>query len=344
MKDNSDDSIPGKLKRAEDLLIQQDAEEARKLFEEVLEEEPDNWQALNGLGLIFANIDTYKSIEYFKLATQSCTDSDAPFFNLGTTYASLGQKKKAVEIWETGLIVESARLLQALGQEYLYGLGNYSKAREYLGRALELNPGREDIIYLLGTTYEQEGELVKAEECYLKAQNNYNAVVQLALLYWKIKRVEECVTLFEKALTIEDTHVVRFSLAAVYNDERVYNREKALENLLTGLEMYPYSGSAKNLLKRIIGTMSDEQRAEYEDDLARFEILGNSPENSISVDSVKEEYEIIKNDSCSECDGYLEIDKQSLVERNGHNFDRLETHCRNCKREKTYWFLIDSFF
>ncbi|MHA2296747.1 MAG: tetratricopeptide repeat protein [Candidatus Hodarchaeales archaeon] len=349
MKNDDDNHVSDKLKRAEELLFSGELEESRELFEEVLNEDETNWKALNGLGLIFANIDTNMSIKYFEEAIENCEDSETPFLNLGSTHARLGQKHKAIEIWELGLEKTRSeeglsRLFRALGLEYLYSLKDFNKARVYLNRVLEIEPTSDDIIYHVGVSHEQEGELVKAEKFYLKAPTNYNAVIRLALLYWNDNKVENSIKAFERALAIDDTHMVRFSLAAVYNDVRIHDREKALEHLMTGLEMFPYSGNAKDLLKKIIEEMPEDKATTYRKILLQIEALGKSPENAIPVDSVKEEYTIIKSDSCSKCDGFLEVDKQSLVSRDNINYDRLETHCRECKREETYWFLIDSFF
>jgi len=340
--DNPDEN--NDLNEADQYLMEGDHESARELYEKVLAEDPNNWRALNGMGLVFSASNTEESITYFSRAVDNCYKSESPFINLGVAYSKLGQGQKAIKAWEKGIErlgkgSESIHLLQALGLEYLYGVNDLNRADEYFQNALLIDPDNRDFLYYIGLIHEEKGNFEKAEEFYLKSRT-FNSYGNLGLLYRSLNRQAESISAFNSALEIEESYLIRFSLAAIYID--LDDKEKAMTNLKAGLLQYPHSCHVKKMLRK----MADS--GEYSEDalelLVESESQGRSPDKAISVNSVRAEYDIMKDDCCPKCFSRLEFVKQSLIDREGIFYDYIETICKNCGEQKDFWFSIASFF
>lgn len=329
---------------ADKYLMEGDHESAKKLYEEILSVDPDNWRALNGLGLITSSSNAQSSLDYFARAVENCYESESPFINLGVAYSKLGQGPKAVKAWETGIErlgrgSKSIHLLKALGLEYLFGSKDLDKANEYFQSAREIETENKDFLYYIGLIHEEKGNLEKAEEFYLNSKT-FNAYGNLGLLYRSLNRHSESITAFMSALEIEDSYLVRFSLAAIYND--LDDSENAMVNIKAGLTQYPHSGHIKRILRKMVD--SDEDSADVLALLAESESQGRSKDKAISVNSVRDEYDIINDDCCPKCFSQLVFIKQSLIERERRFYDIVETACKNCGEVKDFWFSIQSFF
>lgn len=76
---------------------------------------------------------------------------------------------------------------------------------------------------------------------------------------------------------------------------------------------------------------------------------GKSFENPIVIqadneeEGVGKEYDWLKENGCKSNEGILDLEMQTLEEKDGHWFDLLSVICNNGEKE-TYYFQIDSFF
>ncbi len=68
--------------------------------------------------------------------------------------------------------------------------------------------------------------------------------------------------------------------------------------------------------------------------------------NAIKVDSVPDEYKILRKTECKICNtvGSLKRDKQRLIFKNDNPFDVLDCTCENCGGKCFLTFDISSFF
>jgi tetratricopeptide (TPR) repeat protein len=107
--------INGKINEAQDFL-QNDTNEALKIYDEILEIDPENIDALNGMGSAYIKLDQLDTAdEYFDKSLLICENSSA-FLNKGI-------------IWKHR--------------------NNNEKALYYYDKALEINPNLENIINIL---------------------------------------------------------------------------------------------------------------------------------------------------------------------------------------------------
>lgn len=115
-----------------------DADGAAKAFEQLLAQQPDDAQALNYLGYMWAergeNLD--RALELIERAVKLEPDNGAYVDSLGWVHFQLGQ---------------------------------YDQARTYLEKAAKLEPGDSTIYEHLGDVYARLGETTKAAEFYRKA-------------------------------------------------------------------------------------------------------------------------------------------------------------------------------
>ena len=182
------DYLPAQLGLGQCLVGSARWEEARKLYEEILQKHPDSPEAHYGLGRVrAANKDLSGAVESFQKACQLFPPFAAAHHALARTYQRLGKANQAQEELtlskknegafpeaEDELLAEVQTLYRdfdaylKLGAE-LASKGDSEQAAAAYERALEINPQLPEahvrLIYLCG----QLGQAAKAEEHYRAA-------------------------------------------------------------------------------------------------------------------------------------------------------------------------------
>ncbi|MDR3244368.1 MAG: tetratricopeptide repeat protein [Elusimicrobiota bacterium] len=165
--------------------------EAVKVFENFYKDYPDNPFVLVYLGRVYYMIgDMPKSEEILLKAKIVLPDDFNTAFWLGMVYERTGQIPKAIKEFE--LILKFASqgdnltIISKLGYYYAVS-GQYSKAENYLIRALKLDSSNADLLYLTALNYMDAGRYTQAIEYFHKsisARENFdNAYFYLANAY-----------------------------------------------------------------------------------------------------------------------------------------------------------------
>lgn len=241
------------LDKINELISLKEFDVAKASLETLLDNEPNNIEALKLLGLCNINLELYEegrnnfetvvkyknddATSWFYLA--SCYDNledlrhaksayieviklrdnylDA-YKNLGVVYIKNQEPQKAIDIATKALeFVQDDYLLYYICGTALLALKEFEKSIEYFDKALELNPQHAQIHNNLGTAYLTLGNYNKAYEHYIKSStlNPKSSVTfyNLASILQIQKKHKEAVEYFKKAFAIEPTENYLVSLA-----------------------------------------------------------------------------------------------------------------------------------
>lgn len=138
------DSASSLYNEALDKLERWDLDAAEQLLRRVLEIEPENAQAVNKLGVVYARREQLEEAEQlFEQAISLDPNDPAPYCNLGNIYAQRDWVEKAQAAYEKALSLdpEYPNAIHNLGVLYRK-MGDISKSVELLKRANRLEKGR----------------------------------------------------------------------------------------------------------------------------------------------------------------------------------------------------------
>jgi tetratricopeptide (TPR) repeat protein len=112
-----------------------------------------------------------EAIKIYEKILETNPDYVEAFFWLGYLYDECGQRDKALQIWEKGRNIDSsfAPILNCLGYTYAEEGINLDKAEELIKGALKEEPENGAYLDSLGWVYFKKGELEKAKEYIVKA-------------------------------------------------------------------------------------------------------------------------------------------------------------------------------
>jgi len=235
-------------------------EQAEAYFRQGSKEDPDNAEALYGLGsACLEQQKTKEARECFQRVLQLHANYPGTlpnsWNNLGILAAREGNYDQAIQYFQRALQIdpEHSIALQNLGSAYLQKK-DWPQAKRALERALELNPDDAEANYSLGMVYAQQNDTERAYEYLQKAlasRPTYpEALNNLGILYLRTRRPEEAIRSFEQSIRVAPAYDQAYlNLARVYAIED--EREKAKAVLLELLKQHPDHAQAKDELKQL---------------------------------------------------------------------------------------------
>ena len=173
--------------------------QAENIYKEILRDQPNNFYALNYLGILYYQFRNYDSaIEYIKKALQLNPSAADAYYNLGNIYKDSGQLDEAINCFQ---------------------------------KALELNPDNADAYNNEGIIYKDKRRLDEAITCFQKAiQLNPNHVIahyNLGIIFKEKKQIDEAINCFQKALKLNPN-----IFAAYYNLGIIFQEKKQLDDAI----------------------------------------------------------------------------------------------------------------
>jgi tetratricopeptide (TPR) repeat protein len=254
-----------KFDKANEYLKRKELKEAQAVLEELLQEEPNNGDALYNLGMIYTELgQPEKAVETLQGCIDSGQDNANVYVALGYAHSKLGNQNKARELFLSALEIEPDNPYALRNIGALYGKeANYESAIRYFERSLSFNPSDVNTAYGLGMSYFNLGDLANADRYLRKtieidesssvSQRAKDLLSEIAALNLKAKGFRTdamfyCIHAMRLFDTIgpEETKKISFEIALKgqqgldINDPSKKYTLNSLEGVFTGLQLVSY--------------------------------------------------------------------------------------------------------
>ena len=172
---------------------------AENLYQKILKNNPNNFQAIFLLGSLFFQIKNYnEAVKMLAKALSMQPKNISVYQNLGATLVEIDEFQKAIEV---------------------------------LTKASKIKPDHEGILYNLGNAYKGMGEYDKAAECYEATtkinSKNTKALNNLGNVFKQLGKSEEAIKVFKKALSLQPKHTnANHNIAIVYKEIGDFKKAK----------------------------------------------------------------------------------------------------------------------
>ena len=178
---------------------------AQNYYQEVLTIDPNHFDALNNLGIIFIKLkENQKAKECFEKAIKINPSNLNILKNLGLLFKELNQNQKAKECFEKVIEIDPNHVHARFILGVIYNeLNQNQKAKECFEKVIEIDPNYSEAHNNLGNVFKDLRNLQKAEECYEKAielkpdnkdaYDNLNYLLKEKRLLTEIKKVKNYV-------------------------------------------------------------------------------------------------------------------------------------------------------
>jgi tetratricopeptide (TPR) repeat protein len=258
-------SMATKFEKAYEHLKRRELKQARILLEEVLQEQPDDIDALYNLGMTYTELgDPAKAVNTLSRCLELGQDSANVYVALGYAHSKLGNTSKSKELFLNALELEADNpyALRNLGGLYAKE-AEYERAIPYLEKSMKSNPQDPNTAYGLGLCYFSMGDFGSADH-YLRKTIEIDqssplsemakdllrevASIQLKSKGFRTDAMFYCVhalNLFDK-IGLEETRKIAFEIALkgqrgldINNPSRKYTLN-SLEGTFSGLQLVTY--------------------------------------------------------------------------------------------------------
>lgn len=240
-------------------------DQAEAIYHQVLEAEPENFDALNLVGVIEAKSGRYEAAtDYFIRAIRKDPKNAQVHYNLGNALKDLGRPEDAVDSYRHALefdpkSAETHYNLGVMNQK----LGHLDAAAESYQHAIQINPGYTKAYINLGTVFKDLGKLeaatancrsaIKIDPDYAGAHDVLGSVLQ------KAEKFDEAVASYRHALKISpDFALAHYHLGSLF--QQFGRFDEAINSYRSSLEIESENATLHNNLGVIfqqLGKMKD---------------------------------------------------------------------------------------
>ncbi len=236
--------IEKKMGIAQTMESQGTAEEAIKIYKEIIKDRPDTTMAYHNLGRILYKLGRYDAaIKNYNKAIEINPENADAYNNLGNIFYSQKKYKAAIESYNKAIEIspEYADAYYNLGLAF-NELGNYDNVIKNYNKVIDINPKNADAYYNLGLVFNKLGN-------YDNAIKNYNKVIEinpehadaynnLGNIFHSQKKYKAAIESYKKAININPKYAI------AYNNQGTifYNQKKykaAIESYKKAIKIYP---------------------------------------------------------------------------------------------------------
>lgn len=182
------------------------------LYEDIIKKYPDNFLALNSLGvenMMRSNDD--RAMMYFNKATTVAPYNYKGFYNKGLLHLKNNNPKKAIEEFNTVLVMYQYPKAYVARATAYYALMDYEKAGKDAVSALEKDKNNHKAYFILGNLANDKNDLVAAIGFYKRAieLNAYEAdyYFKRAIALGKQQKFKDCIEDFNACLNLEPNYI-----------------------------------------------------------------------------------------------------------------------------------------
>ena len=226
-----------------------DLEGAEALYQQVLQLDPQNFDALNMLGVIATTLGMNDvAIELTSAAIQVNPIVSSAYANRGNAYRHMGDFEKAFDDYNKALELapNDFDANNSIGSLYIV-TNDYPKALVHLKKALQVNPNASEVHINLGAAYLLRNRLDEAAnhlEIALQLNpNDPNSYTSLAKVFRQRLMTDEARHCYEAGIAVNNTFPSLYEgLGALYL--QLGDKEGAVESYRRVLELTPDAATA----------------------------------------------------------------------------------------------------
>ncbi|MBN3942058.1 tetratricopeptide repeat protein [Nostoc sp. NMS9] len=231
--------------------------EAELLYSQVLEKQPDNPEALYGLGMLAQQMGQPQTAQqWLSAASQVQPDSVKTWFSLGNLHLVQEQFSEAEKAYRQALVLlpNSLPIYNNLGYT-LQQQGLFEEAINYYQKALELKPDFIEAEANLGNALHALGKLSSNQQMYYAQLNN-----QLGVARKKAGDLKNAVTCHKEAIALQPNLLeAHYNLALALQEQG--ELAEAIASYQKLLELNPNDGEVYLNLGKIYQQLNQYQKA-----------------------------------------------------------------------------------
>ena len=205
--------------------------EAENLYRSILKIHPENFDAINNLGLILHQYSKFDEAEAnYNKVIKLKPDMVEPHYNLGNTLLELKRLKEAEVSFRKAIELRPGygNALYNLGSTLLK-LNKLNELEKIFKKAIEVNPNYIDNIYNLAENLFKLRKLKQAEILFriiLKFKpNNSLAYARLGIIYYQSRNLKEAEIFYQEALKLKpDYKEAHYCLGILYFGQKNYKK------------------------------------------------------------------------------------------------------------------------
>jgi predicted O-linked N-acetylglucosamine transferase (SPINDLY family) len=214
---------------------------AKVLLLKILDIEPDNFDALNIIGVINGKENKHtEAINFFKKAQKIRPDNNLVNFNLGKALSGIGNDLDAIKYYKIAIRLDKSHLGSWLNfGKSLHQLEKYDEALSYYDQAIKLKPDYFEAHYNKANTLKtlkRYGEAIIHYSQAIKLKPDYfNAYIERGVLFELVNLKDEALLDYDQAIKLKPDSAIPYNNKGnvlrnqSHYDQAIFNYCKALK-------------------------------------------------------------------------------------------------------------------
>ncbi len=212
-------------------------ESAEKLYNELLEHDSKNIDAILSIGSLYAEIkDFNKAQKYFEKGVKLRPDISFGYFNLGVLQQNLGKYHSAINNYKKSINIDDKNYYAYNNIAICYEkLEVYKESIYYFEKTINSNPKFLEAYINISIIYKKINDLSLAKSWLEKAivlDNKYHKTYfTLASIYKNEDNFDAAIKFYEKSIELNSTHAYSYyNLGNIYREVREFEKAKSNYN------------------------------------------------------------------------------------------------------------------
>ena len=220
---------------------------AKVLLLKILDIEPDNFDALNIIGVINGKENKHaEAINFFKKAQKIRPDNNLVNFNLGKALSGIGNDLDAIKYYKIAIRLDKSHLGSWLNfGKSLHQLEKHDEALSYYDQAIKLKPDYFEAHYnkanTLKTLKRYDEAIIHYSQAIKLKPDYFNAYIDRGVLFELLKLYDEALFDYDKAIKLKPDSALPYN-----NKGNIFNslkhHDQALFNYCKAIKLKPDYG------------------------------------------------------------------------------------------------------
>jgi predicted O-linked N-acetylglucosamine transferase (SPINDLY family) len=279
---------------------------ARLIYQEILDTEPDHFDALNAMGVLAGQSkDLQQAIQYFERAIAVQPDNSGSYCNRGIALRQLNQPEAALASFDQAIALDPNSSIAHYSRAETYkDLGRLDEALSSYDRAIAINQGFVQAFYRRGVMLQQIARLHDAIDSYDQVvqlkPDHFDAHANRALALFALARNEEALASWDEAIALKPDqaslylHRGNVLRALERLEEALLSYERAISINPDDAEAHFNRGIVLLLLNKLEAIASFDRAIAIKPDYAEaYYNRGFSRHKLKQFESAKADYEVV---------------------------------------------------